>query len=100
MSNIEPFGYFRADIDGWNDCHDDDEGATPLWDNAALCAVEKQRDDLLAALEGLHKVCEIALSDKDGFQHTYFETRAGHFVEATGVMMAAESAIANAKGGA
>ena len=49
MSNIEPFGYFRADACGWTDCHDDDEGAQPLWDNAAMCAIEKQRDELLEA---------------------------------------------------
>ena len=51
MSNIEPFGYFKSDACGWTDCHDDDEGAIPLWDNAALCAIEKQRDELMAALD-------------------------------------------------
>ena len=68
----------------------------------ALCDayedIAKQRDELLAAMEGLHKVCEIALSGKDGKQHTYFETRAGHLVEATEAMQAAESAIASVKG--
>ena len=59
--------------------------------------VEKQRDDLLAALVGLHKVCEIALAGKDGKQHTYFETRVGHFVEATESMREAEAAIASVK---
>ena len=48
---IEPFGYFRAEPFGWTDCHDDDDGAIPLWDNAALLAIEKQRDELLSALE-------------------------------------------------
>lgn len=57
-----------------------------------------QRDALLAALEGLHKVCQIALAGEDGRQHTYFETRAGHFVEATKAMVAAEKAIAGARG--
>lgn len=59
--------------------------------------VVAQRDGLLAALEGLHKVCSIALAGKDGKQHTYFETRAGHFVEATKAMESAESAIASVK---
>lgn len=58
----------------------------------------KQLDQLLEALEGLHQVCEIALSGKDGQQHTYFETRSGHFIEATKSMQAAESAIASVKG--
>lgn len=64
-------------------------------DYAAVC---RKRDELLAALEGLHKVCEIALSGKDGKQHAYFETRSGHFVEATKAMQEAEAAIAGAKG--
>jgi len=58
-----------------------------------LAACEKERDELLAALTGLHKVCEIALQGKDGQQHTYFETRKGHFVEATGAMRIAEALI-------
>lgn len=62
--------------------------------------IERQRNELLAALEGLHKVCSLALSGKDGQQHTYFETRAGHFVEATQAMQQAESAIASMRGGA
>lgn len=76
MSNIEPFGYFRPDIDGWTDCHDDDEGAQPLWDNAAMCAIEKQRDELLAALEkaigfvpagyGIERQCWEAIAKSKG----------------------------------
>ncbi len=62
--------------------------------------IQKQRDELLAALEGLHKVCEIGLSGKDGVQHTYFQTRAGHFVEATKAMRESEASIENVKGGA
>ncbi len=49
---------------------------------------------LVEALAGLHKVCSIALAGKDGKQHAYFETRAGHFVEATKAMQTAESALA------
>ena len=77
-----------------------DPNADTLEEHPDFEKAEKQRDELLAALEGLHKVCEIALSGKDGVQHTYFETRAGHFVEATKAMQEAEAAIASVKGGA
>lgn len=53
--------------------------------------------DLLVALKGLHKTCEIALADKGGFQFAYFETRAGHFVVATDAMQQAEAAITRAE---
>ena len=55
---IEPFGYFKPEPFGWTDCAETDEGAQPLWDNAAMCAVEKQRDDLLAAIEPLAELCD------------------------------------------
>jgi hypothetical protein len=29
---IEPFGYFRPTIDGWEDCAEHDEGARPLYE--------------------------------------------------------------------
>lgn len=29
---IEPFGYFRPTIDGWEDCAKDDVGARPLYE--------------------------------------------------------------------
>lgn len=56
--------------------------------------------ELLSALERLHHVCSLALAGKDGTQHAYFETRTGHFIEATEAMKSAEAAIASAKGGA
>ena len=50
MSNTqEPFGYFKAEPFGWTDCAETDEGAQPMWDNNAMCAIEKQRDDALTA---------------------------------------------------
>lgn len=52
--------------------------------------------ELLAALKGLRHVCEIALEGKNGEQHVYFETRRGHFVEASVSMRMAEFAIAQA----
>ena len=63
--------------------------------NAKLIA---SAPELLEALQGLHKVCQIALDGKDGLQYAYFETRAGHFVNATHAMEAAESAITKATG--
>lgn len=65
----------------------------PTWE-MMIKRLGAQRDELLAALEGMHKVCEIALAGKDGKQHSYFETRAGHFVDATKAMQRAEAAIA------
>lgn len=79
-----------------NECIDPD--ADTIEHHPKRQQMEKQRDDLLAALEGLHKVCEIALAGKYGEQHTYFETRACHFVEASTAMRAAEDAIASVKG--
>jgi hypothetical protein len=79
------------------------EGSAVMgWQRTArkLIDVTKQRDELMVALEGLHTVCAIALSGKDGKQHSYFETRAGHFVEATAAMERAEAAIASVKGSA
>lgn len=55
---------------------------------------------LLKALISLHAVCEIALEGKNGQQHSYFESRCGHFVEASGAMQQAEDAIAEAAGDA
>ena len=95
MSNIEPFGYFKADVCGWTDCHDDDEGAQPLWDSAAMCAIEKQRDELLAVLE--------AIADNDfgyGPEIGDIRSRFANGRDAMQVIKAARNAIANAKGGA
>lgn len=55
MRNVEPFGYFKAEPFGWTDCDECDPDAKPMWDDAAMCAVEKQRDELLAALIALRK---------------------------------------------
>ena len=38
---IEPFGYFRALPFGWEDCSENDEGATPLYDQASIDALEE-----------------------------------------------------------
>ena len=48
---IEPFGYFKPEPFGWTDCAEADEGAIPLWDNNAMCAIEEQRDELLEELK-------------------------------------------------
>lgn len=57
-------------------------------------SVQPDTPDVRLALAGLHKVCHLALQGKDGKQHAYFETRAGHFVDAVKVMEAAEVALA------
>ena len=46
----EPFGFFKAEPFGWTDCAETDEGAQPLFDQAAIDAISKQRDELLADL--------------------------------------------------
>ena len=60
-------------------------------ENAEL---RRQLDLVTSALEGLHTVCELALSGEDGLQHANFETRAGNFVCAVESMQAAEDALA------
>lgn len=50
-TEIEPFGYFKANPFGWTDCAETDEGAVALYDLAAIDELVKQRDELLAALE-------------------------------------------------
>lgn len=81
----DPFGYFKPEPFGWTDCAETDEGARPLYDQEAVDALvaeieterclsfrnqvaelEKQRDELLAALEKFmdsHEEC----TDFDGF---------------------------------
>lgn len=49
----DPFGFFKAEPFCWTDCAETDEGAQPLFDQAAIDAISKQRDELLAALERL-----------------------------------------------
>lgn len=93
---LEKHGVTRSGIAKWAD--DTAKQRDQL--QAALSATVEQRDELMKALDGLHRVCSIALEGKDGKQHSYFETRAGHFVEATAAMQSAEAAIASVKGGA
>ena len=58
--------------------------------------MRKQHAELLAALRGLHHVCQIALAGKDGRQFANLETRSGSFIHMVPVMQAAEDAIAGA----
>lgn len=50
MMKIEPFGYFKAELFGWTDCSETDEGAQPLYDKNAIDTLAIQRDMLLSAL--------------------------------------------------
>lgn len=47
----ELFGYFKAEPFGWTDCAETDDGAVPLYDQATVDALVKQRDELLATCE-------------------------------------------------
>jgi hypothetical protein len=62
-----------------------------------ITAAEGQRNELLAALKGLHSVCALALTGESGLQYANFETRSGHFVDASVAMSAAEAAIVKAE---
>lgn len=69
----EPFGYFKAEPFGWSDCTETDEGAQPLYDQAAIDELGerlmvsdyalkdalRQRDVLLAALEKSRAVFDL-----------------------------------------
>lgn len=48
--NIEPFGYFRATPFYWEDCSEDDEGATPLFDKETVDKLLKRIEHLEEAL--------------------------------------------------
>lgn len=49
----DPFGYFKPEPFGWTDCAESDDDAIPLYDKVAIKLIEKQRDELLAALESI-----------------------------------------------
>lgn len=51
MKPIEPFGFFRAEPFGWTNCAETDDGAAPLYDQAAIDGLVKQRDELVAVFE-------------------------------------------------
>ena len=81
----EPFGHFKAGPFGWTDCAETDEGAQPLYDQAAideldekimvadyaLMDAERQRDELLAAvaMRKHQSTCCRCLKQTDGI-HT------------------------------
>jgi hypothetical protein len=56
--------------------------------------------DLLAVVEGLKIIIELAVSGKNDTQFTYLESRRGSFIEVTSALIAAEAAIAKATGAA
>ena len=51
MSKLEPFGYFRAEPFGWTDCAETDDGAVPLFDHAAIAALEHNYASLCQAFD-------------------------------------------------
>lgn len=52
MPKPEPFGYFRVEpFIGWTDCSEADDGAMALYDQAAVDALERERDELKALLK-------------------------------------------------
>lgn len=62
MSNTpEPFGYFKADPFGWTDCAETDEGAIPLYEQADIDLLVKQRDELLSV--AIHSAEQIRRCD-------------------------------------
>lgn len=95
----EPFGHFKAEAFGWTDCAETDEGAQPLYDQAAIDQLGerlmvsdyalkdalRQRDALLADVDRCYKML---LSEPD---------TQGALFKAENIL---REAIASAKGGA
>lgn len=52
--NIEPFGYFRAAPFYWEDCSEDEEGATPLFDKETVDKLLKRIEHLEEALSKVY----------------------------------------------
>jgi hypothetical protein len=63
--------------------------------NACLIAAAP---DLLAAVDGLKQIIELAAAGKDDMQFVYLESRRGTFIKVTDALIAAEQAIAKATG--
>ena len=71
MKLPEPFGYFKAEPFGWTDCAETDEGSIPLWDNDALLLIERQRDELLIALEQAVRYLDGERTPVNAIAHAY-----------------------------
>ena len=118
----EPFGYFRAEPFGWTDCAETDEGAVALYDQETVNALQEQRsafaelaafhrDARLGALKELAKVEKqrdellVALEKAAAVFRAYSELHdsKGATEKAISNMqhaMSCEEAIARVKGGA
>lgn len=103
----EPFGYFKPEPFGWTDCAETDDDAIQLFDKAAIRLIEKQRDELLAALEGLADDIESLIGESHGVIGLHLngdvapwgEIEAGGRFERLANLPIAHSTIASAKGG-
>lgn len=63
----EPFGYFKAEPFGWRDCAEGDEGATALYDEAAMreaiaAAVAVEREACAKECDTIAKVSRMRLA--------------------------------------
>ena len=56
MSKLEPFGYFRAEPFGWTDYAETDDGAVPLFDHAAIAALEHNYASLQQAFDEMKAI--------------------------------------------
>ena len=113
----EPFGYFKAQPFGWTDCAETDEYAIPLYDIESIKSIsksrdsfkdaaaynrrraedaERQRDELLAACQGLLKAHRITIA-RPPKTVKQAENQLDAIRNAVAV---AEAAISAAKGGA
>lgn len=52
--DIEPFGYFRATPFCWEDCSEDGQGATPLFDKETVDKLLKRIEHLEEALSKVY----------------------------------------------
>ena len=51
--NQEPFSYFRAELFGWVDCGEKNEGAVALYDQETVNALQGRCDELLSAAKAV-----------------------------------------------
>ena len=66
----EPFGFFKAEPFGWTDCAETDDGAQPLYDQAAidelgerLMVADYARKDALRQRDALLEVFQLVITE-------------------------------------
>lgn len=95
--SIEPFGYFRANPFGWEDCAETESDAVPLYERSSIDKLEYQ-------LSAARREADSRLAERDGYKiqlahvRDELETRQQQFDGAIGQRDAARHEAAEAKG--